>query len=144
MVDVYKKWLLELKKKRNITEIKEGILYKGFIFIERDGKFGLYQYERNGEGHKEVDQKNINILMDLGFIKGADTIVYRKDLKRISYHKKAIEELTKIKEKFNEEKHIQGIFANDNKKNLQHVLKNHVDAYYELKIRINNYKKKWK
>ena len=34
--------------------------------------------------------------------------------------------------------------VNDNKKNLQNVLKNHVDAYYYLKIRINNYKKKWK
>ncbi len=144
MCDVFKKWYLELLESKKGTVIGEKIIYNGFIILKKEEEYRLLRHTNEGDGYTDIKENHLNILLDKGFIKGSDSIVYKRNLKRFNYHKKAIEELTKIKEKFDVTIHIQGVYADQNKKELRNVMKNHVEAYYQMLVRISRFKNRYK
>lgn len=143
MSDVFREWYLELIEKDKGTQLRDKIVYCGFVLKKENGEYGIFHYTNSGDGFKKIKEEHLDILIKYGFTKGVDNIVHKRNLRRFNYHKKSIEELSQLKKKFDVDTHIQGIYADDNKKNLQHVLKNHVDAYYEILIRINKHKSKY-
>lgn len=142
MSNVIKQWYMELIKEKKGIQIGNQIVYKGFVIIKEKNEYKLLKYAT--DGFKKVKEYNVEVLKEHGFVKGIDKIIYDKDVKRISYHKKAIEELTNLKTKFDEKTHIENVYDDRSKKTLQNVIKNHVETYYDIKMRITNYRKKWK
>jgi len=144
MSNVIKQWYMELIKEKKGIHISNQIIYKGFVIKNDKDTYSILNYSSDGSGYKEVKTSHIEALTEYGFLKGVDKIIYDRDIKRISYHKKSIEDLTNFHEKFNEKRHIESVYDDRSKKTIQNTIKNHVEAYYEIKMRINNYKKKWK
>jgi hypothetical protein len=143
MLCLLKEWYSELLERKKGVCFKNRLVYKGFVLTKNSEKYDIH-FSSEEDGYEKVCEKTLSTLTDKGFIEGVDHIIHQKNLKRLVYHKKSIKELSRIKETFSEGKHINSIYTNDNKKNLQHVLKNHVEAYYEVLVRINNFKEKYK
>ena len=66
------------------------VFYKGFKITKNDDSDYTIEDTRFTDMYTPLSEKDKSILTELGFIKGCDYLMYRRDLKRITLYKNRI------------------------------------------------------
>ena len=144
-MNILKKWFDEVENSDiNVfrSSKSEFIIYNGFkITKTSDNKYKI-QDVRLTDFYDEVKDSDYENMVNLGFIKGSNWIVYNRNIKRVQTYTKTIEKLYNDKRKYQSK--IRTIktraFYEKKLRNCQANIHKNIDLLFLYKTRINQYK----
>jgi hypothetical protein len=131
------------KQARNLTRTfntldSKFLIYKGFKLTERDGEFFI-QDVRLSNMYSEVSRKDMATIINLGFIKGVDTISFERDSKRVDAYKKRTELLYDRRKKFTKELPKNRTLNEKRIRNINLKIEEYIDLMFFYQVRIKQF-----
>lgn len=123
----------------------EFIIYKGFKLSKVLEQYKLEDVRRS-DFYDEVREREYKILLKLGFIRGIDWIVNKRNLRRITIYTRLLEKLYQDKEEYQSKLRPLKTRAFYQKKlrNCQENIHRNIDLLFLYKNRIEQYNSKYK
>lgn len=146
-MSVLEQWFKEVEMSvLNIHHYKESefIIYKGFKLSR---ELGVYKLEdvRTSDFYDEVKKRQYNVLLKLGFIKGIDQIVNKRNIRRVGIYTRLLENLYSDRKEY--QKKLRPLKTRDFYKkkirNCQENIHRNIDLLYLYKSRIEQYNSKY-
>lgn len=131
----------------NVHRYKETefIIYKGFKLSKTHGKYKIEDV-RISDFYGDVKKRDYNTLLKLGFIKGTDYIVHKRNLRRVGIYTRLLEKLYSERKEY--ERKLRPLktraFYKKKIKNCQENIHRSIDLLYLYKSRIDQYNLKYK
>lgn len=142
---VIKQFYREIKKSKiniHVDGLTTFAIYKGFKVSKTNDEY-LLQDVRSSDFYDTVKPKHLDMLKSLGFIKGADTIVYNRDLRRVQSYTSLLEKLYKNRKLYEKQLTKDKVFYEKKIKNTnENILKN-IDLLFFYKTRVNQFNNKY-
>lgn len=122
------------------------VIYRGFKVIKSVGdSYSMFDV-RHSDFYSEVEDLDLSILLHKGLVKGADYIMYSRDIKRIEDRKASIaayyDKIEKVYKK-NLEKGIKIKFYEKRIRNAYSNIKYNLDLLFVYKARKEMYERKY-
>jgi hypothetical protein len=117
------------------------IIYKGFKLTEKDGEFFI-QDVRFSNMYSEVSKKDMDTIINLGFIKGVDAIGFSRDVKRVQSYIRRTEVMYDKRKKFNKELPKNRTLNEKRIKNINIKIEEFVDLIFFYQVRIKQFNTK--
>jgi len=146
-MSILQDWFNEAKK-ANVTIFGSGenefIIYKGFKLSKSSNLFKLEDVRRS-DFYDDVKDKEYKTILKLGFIKGIDWIVNKRNLKRIGIYTRILERLYSEKKEYKSKLRpkITRAFYQKKLKNCQESIYRNIDLLFLYKTRIEQYNLKY-
>lgn len=146
-MDVLRQWFNEGEKNGLIVYHSiesEFLIYKGFKLSKFLDHYKLEDVRRS-DFYDEVTQREQNILKKLGFIKGIDSIVNTRNLKRVGIYTRLLEKLFQDKKEYQSKLRPLKTreFYNKKIRNCQDNIHNYIDLLFLYKSRIEQFNIKY-
>jgi hypothetical protein len=113
-------------------------IYKGFKLTETDEGFSI-QDVRFSNMYSEVSKKDMNTIIELGFIRGVDTISFERDTKRVESYKRRTEILYDKKKKFTKELPKNRALNEKRIRNIDIKIEEFIDLMFFYQVRIKQF-----
>lgn len=147
-MNILKEWFNEvLENNMEIYSSKESeyLIYRGFKLSRSfDGEYKI-QDVRLSDFYDDVKDRDYKILVKLGFIRGGDWIVNKRNIKRVQTYTRIIEKLYDDKRDYQSKLRPRKTRAFYQKKlrNCQENIHKTIDLLFLYKSRINQYNSKY-
>jgi hypothetical protein len=146
-MNILEKWYEELMGNSMGSYNSKGsecLFYKGFKLTKTLDGYKLEDI-RLSDFYDPVKKKDYDVLMELGFIKGADTIVNNRNIKRVRIYTRIIERLYEDKKEYksNLRPLKTRVFFQKKLRNCQENINKNIDLMFLHKSQINQYNSKY-
>lgn len=146
-MSVLKEWFDEVGRnnvKIHHSKESEFVIYKGFKLSKSIDGFTI-QDVRRSDFYDDVKIKEHNILCKLGFIRGADLIVHRRNVKRVSVYTRLLEKTYSDRKLFSSKLRPLKTreFYKKKIRNCQDNIKKYIDLLFLYKSRVEQYNLKY-
>ena len=138
-------WFEEAEKREKVFSNlhDEFVIYKGFKITKN--RFGTYMLQdvRFSNMYAPSNEKCYKIFKDLGFIKGADSISFERDVKRVAFYKRKTEQLYDKRRRCKKEMPKDKRLNEKRIRNINKKIKEYVDLIFFYETRIKQFNSKY-
>ena len=144
-MNIIEQWYNEASKVTTIfrSTSNEFIIYKGFKIASNEEGY-IIQDVRFSNLYEEVNKKDYDTLVELGFTKGVDYISYQRNLRRVESYKRRAELLYDKRRKFKKELPKNKKLNEKRIRNLNRRIEDFIDHIFFYKTKIKQYEIKYK
>jgi hypothetical protein len=147
-MNALKQWFDEVEMSvLNVHRYKgsEFVIYKGFKLSKTLDQYKLEDV-RVSDFYGEVKKRDYNVLLKLGFIRGADEIVNKRNIRRVGIYTRLLEKLYADRKEY--QKKLRPLktreFYRKKIRNCQENIHKNIDLLFLYKSRIEQYNLKYK
>ena len=116
------------------------VIYKGFkISSFDDGSFEIFD-TRFSDVYTKVSLKDMKVFKSKGFIKGANLLMYDRDVKRVKDYTKKLEKLYSERDKYNQKLETNVSFYSKRIKNCEDSIQSNLDLLFFYSSRVKQFK----
>lgn len=144
MQNKLKEWMNEASKVGVTLEYSPDdmcLMYKGFKLSYRNQEYKIKDMTRS-DFYTDVEPHHLDILMEHGFIKGADMINYQRNIKRVENEIKTLENLHNNRDEYEDKVESNPKFFKKKIRNCEDKIDKHTNNLFFYKSKVQQYEER--